>query len=217
MAHSYSSWSTYSKCAAKYKFSYIDKLPRSPPSPQMQRGTDIHASVEDYLNKKAERIENPVIHKMNGQYMDTIRSTMNLFPEYKFGLTKKFAFTPFDEPDAYIRGVIDLKAQKPDVLSLFEWKTGKMYDEHADQIHLYGMVGLIEHPKIKSVDVKIRYLDFGTDKMETYDRSQLTMMKLRWKDRLKQIDTDKTFAPNPSYMCRWCDFSREKGGPCKVA
>jgi hypothetical protein len=216
MPHSYSSWSTYNKCAAKYKFSYIDKLPRREPSPQMARGTRIHESVENYLLGNAERLDAEA-HKLNGLYMSDVRRYGALKPEHKFGLTKKFEMTEFDDPQAYLRGVIDLKAQTGEGLKLFEWKTGKMYEEHADQIHMYGMVGLIEHPKIKSVDVKIRYLDFGTDKMETYDRSQLTMMKLRWKDRLKQIDTDKTFAPNPSYMCRWCDFSRERGGPCKVA
>jgi hypothetical protein len=216
MAHSYSSWSTYNKCAAKYKFSYIDRLPRSPPSPQMQRGTDIHENVEHFLLGKEERIAHKDIHKINGMYMSGVKGLGGLSPEYKFGLTKKFEFTGFDD-NPYLRGVIDLKAHTEEELKLFEWKTGKMYDEHADQIHLYGMVGLIEHPEFKSVEVAIRYLDFGTDKREVYSKDQLKMMKLRWKDRLKQIDTDKTFAPNPSYMCRWCDFSREKGGPCKVA
>jgi len=182
----------------------------------MQRGTDIHSGVENFLLGTDERLPKE-IHKLNGMYMTGVKGLGALLPEYKFGLTKKFEFTEFDDSKAYLRGVIDLKTRTEEQVKLFEWKTGKMYDEHTDQAHLYAMVGLIEHPEFKNVEVSIRYLDFGTDKKEVYDRDQLKMMKLLWKGRLKQMDTDKTFSPNPSYMCRWCDFSRERGGPCRVA
>lgn len=212
MAHSYSSWSTYNKCAARYRYAYLDRLPGDPPSPQMERGTRIHESLEKYFLGEAKRLDKEV-HAQNGLYVSQIKGVHD--PEWKWGLTKKLEPTDFDAQDAYVRGVIDLRTAGEASLHLHEWKTGKMYEEHADQGHLYGMVGLLDSP-VETVKVTVRYLDFGTGTDFVYPQSELKMMQARWKDRFKKMDRDKTFAPNPSYLCRWCPYNRDRGGPCKV-
>jgi len=215
MPYSYSSWSTYNKCAAKYKYSYIDRIPGEAPSPQMARGTDLHDAVEKYLLGQLERMPKE-LHKLNGMYMEQIKASYDLYPEEKWAVDKKWEPVDFDDPNAFMRGVFDLRAEREGEIKIFEWKTGKMYDEHADQSHLYATVALTWYETQPKVPVDIRYLDFGTNKTETYSRDMYKMMKLRWRDRIKQIEKDKTFAPNPSYACRWCAYSGQKGGPCPV-
>jgi hypothetical protein len=45
---SFSQWETYNGCPAKWKFKSVLKVPGGPPGPAAARGTEIHASVEEY-------------------------------------------------------------------------------------------------------------------------------------------------------------------------
>ena len=52
---SYSRWSAWDECPAKYKYKHIDKLPE-PKSPAMAKGIEVHRQVAEYLESKtAER------------------------------------------------------------------------------------------------------------------------------------------------------------------
>jgi hypothetical protein len=44
----------------------------------------------------------------------------------------------------------------------------------------------------------------------------VTALKKKWEGRIKALFADDTFAPRPSdFACRFCDYSKEKGGPCE--
>ncbi|MGH7177683.1 MAG: PD-(D/E)XK nuclease family protein, partial [Tepidisphaeraceae bacterium] len=51
---SYSRWSTWDECPAKYKYKHIDKLPE-PKSPAMAKGIEAHRVVAEYLEGKVDQ------------------------------------------------------------------------------------------------------------------------------------------------------------------
>ena len=212
MAHSYSSISTHSKCARKYQYAYILRVPvKSIPSPQMERGTAVGESIENFMLRRSEQLH-PDIHKSHGQMMLSIRESTKCTPERKWAVTSDWKKTKFDSKDAWLRGVFDLDTPT----EVYEWKTGKVYDDHIDQRYLYGLIKLILEPKLDHTIVREVYFDQkGKDANQHFLRDHLEFMKQDWVGRVARVEGEKIFSPNPTYLCGYCSFSKQNGGPCE--
>jgi hypothetical protein len=103
------------------------------------------------------------------------------------------------------------------VLHICDYKSGREYPEHRDQLELYALMGLNMYPEVKRAEVSALYLDAGYYGNEgSILRGQIMDSKIAsWTNRAIRIFEDKHWAPNPSTNnCRFCDFSHKKGGPC---
>lgn len=223
MIYSYSSVSTFKQCALKFKFAYIDKVvvEQPVPSPAMERGSKIHDSVESFLLGKSEFLH-PEIHKNYGQFMTTLRQEPGrLLPEWKWGITWDFKPCSYDSPNCMVHGYMDLVIlpEKEDVnLPLYEWKTGKAYPEpHASQVWMYSTALMIHHPERPGVDAMVTYFDQTDYKKIYYPEGMMLEYKHTMRRSIDQIVFEKRYPPSPSFKCRWCNFSRDNGGPCHVA
>lgn len=216
MALSYSGWGTHHKCAAKYKYAYIDKLPQpTSPGPAAERGTRIHKSVEEYIAGTAPKMDKE-IHAKHGKFIHAISNTWDCTPELKWAFDKEWLPVDFKDKTARVRGVIDLVGAKPKDAAAWEWKTGKVYEDHLYQNHLYGLVMLATNPHIKRTTVTNYYFDQPTPAApHTYEQKELSLMKITWQERLDRVEQDTVYVPNPSYLCRYCAFSKAAGGPCR--
>jgi hypothetical protein len=216
--YSYSRLATFKKCPAKFKFNYIDKVD-APfiPSPAMERGTEIHNSLEMFVNGHSEMLH-PDIHEHYGQFFFSIRETADCTPEHKWGLDWDMKPCAYDDPNCMIRGFMDLRftveGERPQV---FEYKTGKVYPEHTHQMWLYGVATLLEMPDEEWVDVTAVYLDQKKNKKISYPQGMMNNYKFTLEREVKTIEDMPLdgFIPNPSWACRWCQFSRANGGPCQ--
>lgn len=216
MRFSYSKWATYQQCPAKFKYSYIDKLPRTPPGPAAQRGNDIHNSVEQFMLGNNERLHDD-IHSSFGQWLYSIRETTNTQPELKFTLDKDWNFINHNsKEDTYVTGFIDLCTdEEDDNVHIYEWKTGRVYDSHIEQRFLYGTIGLLLFPKCNSVTVHGVYFDQKkSPPPNTYHQETLDYSIETWDKRFSKVEQDEDYNPNPNFLCKYCDFSKDKGGPC---
>jgi hypothetical protein len=217
--YSYSRIATYSQCPLKFKFSYIDMVQvDSLPSPAMERGTEIHKTIEDYILGETEQLH-PDIHKTYGQFFMGLRANFECFPEEKMGATREFEPCDYDDPDVYIRGIIDLRIRpKPeinDIPTVYDHKTGKIYQDHVAQRAFYGILALINVPDIEHIRVTNIYVDLVKIASTDYYRGMLgDMIALLVKDKIEMIERDEYFPANPSFSCRWCKFSKHNGGPC---
>jgi hypothetical protein len=157
----------------------------------------------------------PDIHKKWGMYVEPLLQ-YDCFPEEEWAVNKKWLPVPFNDSKAWARGKFDLRVQAPDLLEIKEWKTGKVYEEHAYQKHLYATVALVLFPAYNSVTVTGVYFDQKQQPPpDEHSRADLSIMKMTWQDRFKRLERDKNFNPNPTFMCRYCDFSAAKQGPCR--
>lgn len=211
---SYSKLSTYETCAAKVKFRYIEKVP-SAKGPAAARGTMLHSSIEGYLLG-----EKTTLHSEVKSIVPIIKMVKTKSPliESKLAL-KEDLVTPVDwkSTEAFFRLVIDCAYTEPTKAFVQEWKSGKVYEDHASQRKIYGMGALIIWPNATEAEVTTYYIDQKHHEPLLVKRPDLTLMAWQLKQRLEKMAEDKYFAPRPGKYCFWCDYSRKKGGPCKVA
>lgn len=215
MAFSYSRYMTFKKCPLKYKFSYIDGLrPPFTESPAMARGTEIHQSIEDFLNGESEELH-PDIHEFYGQYFNSIRED-DVFPELPFSYNWEWNVCDFDSPDCMVRGFFDT-IHLYNGVNVLEYKTGKIYPEHVYQRTLYGIAARLAFPEGGPVSVTTMYLDQRKNKGGVVFDNMVEEAMPAWKNNFQRIiDTaPEDMVANPHFGCKWCEFSRKKGGPCQ--
>ena len=217
MAVSYSRWTTHKQCGLKYRFQYVDKIAvdRGEPSPALERGNRLHDNAENYVLGNCE-IDPDLAHV--AQRLFFMKENFDCSPEQSWGFDWEQNALDFDDESAELRGLWDLLVKHKESggpPSIFEYKTGKVYDDHKHQRHLYGLAALIHFPEVPHVEVITLYFDQKKEHSETFTREQVPAMLAEWKSRVEMMNLDGTWIPNPSWLCRYCDFSKDNGGPCR--
>lgn len=213
---SYSRYSTYQRCPAKFKFSYIEKLQvPAIPSIAADRGTLIHKTIEDHLNSVPNAEVHEDIRQHWGQWIMGLR-VAGVKPEVKWAFTRDWQPCDFEAPDYWVRGVWDGHILRDKKATVYDWKTGREYDSHKDQAYLYAMAAMTVHPEVDEVDVHFVYLDAKRSTPRYFSRSMYDIHKAQWISWLTAIENETLWPPRPDYTCRWCPFARENNGPCRL-
>lgn len=135
--------------------------------------------------------------------------------ELQLAVDRGWNSVPFDSPDAWWRGVLDYILVRTPVAHVYDWKTGKEYDDHYDQKQLYALGVFCTYPEVLEVRAVHVYLDTGRNTERVYSRYEVPSLRAQWEDRAGKALNATEFFPNPNYGCRWCGYSRSKGGPCR--
>lgn len=237
---SFSQWETYQQCPQKWKFGSIMKLPRTPPGPAAARGLHMHDRAEKFIKGELDDVNTwepglmfgdkkpAVIH---AKYIPMLMQFRNQ-PNGERYTEKKLAFDsewyvcgPTSEHAAFI-AVLDAarvggnRIDKNDCdngkVFVGEWKSGKPKDTHADQRKIYAMFAwkLWMNPH---VEVTTYYLEDTAppQRLTLKSESGFETLKAMWQGRVDEMATNSICAPRPGFHCRWCDFAKNKGGPCQ--
>jgi hypothetical protein len=211
---SYSRLSTYEDCPKQYFYAYKESLPSSrPSSPAAERGTNIHKSAEEYL-LDVRKIYPPELQKVAGHAM--LLKGKRAKPEVKLAVKDDWTPCSFDDPEAYLRAVIDILYLEENVLHIQDWKTGQVYDTHAVQLETYVAIAAAHHPEATEYRGRCVYIDQGvisTPKVTPAER--LKPIRLLLDGRIKNAETDEIFPVRAGQHCRWCGYSKRHGGPCE--
>jgi hypothetical protein len=100
-------------------------------------------------------------------------------------------------------------------VEIIDWKTGKQYEENKDQVELFAMTAMVRYPETEKVITRLAYFDSGAQVMNEFDAKDREALKAKWAAKVRPMFEDTVFAPKPSEKCRWCNFSKSKGGPCR--
>lgn len=230
-AWSYSRYSDYKQCPLRFKLKYIDKLPE-PGSPQMQRGSDIHKEGELWLKKpsgKGKPARLPDSYKHFKEEMEQLRGLAPLV-EQQWGFTRQWTPTGWFGQDTWLRIICDVAVlYDDDTAEVIDFKTGRKYDTNEEQVELFSSGVFMKFPNVRHVTTRLWYLDqekdnevireYGREPGMTNDNGDklLSFEEIRndWEKKVVAMFKDKRFAPTPNDKCRWCSFSKAKGGPCK--
>jgi len=212
MPWSLSQYNLYKKCPTAYKFRVVEQR-ADPAGPAAARGTDIHAQLESYL--------------ATGKWSGNIREFTRLkaedmraqtyVAEMRIALNSEWEPVEWKDPTAWVRGVVDAFRCAVEEINMGEWKTGKVYDDHVNQRRLYLVLALSMFPGVQRAKIETIYADQDHAQSSELAREDLTAEQEYWKEAAKPMLQDTFFSPRPGVHCRWCTFSREKGGPCQVA
>lgn len=204
---SYSRLSTYEKCPAKLKFSL--SLPRGAMHPAAQRGTDVHATVEDFLTGASKKL-----HEVVEQFRHVFEKVRNHDPfvEHKIAVNEKWKLANWD--DCWGRAVIDAAYIDGDSVEILEWKTGRVYEDHQEQRKLYLLFSMVQWPAAQNYRVQTYYFDQGKKLKLEMEKDDVLRIKDDFNARISIMAGDDIMAPRPGEACRFCDYSRYKSGPC---
>jgi len=208
--HSFSSIKLYQKCPYAYACRYILNLPEET-SAAMDRGTRLHKLAEDYLLGNISQC--PYDLKKVGMRIFWMQQR-KAKPEETWLLDADWK--PTDNPKvAKIKAIIDVHYTDNGVLYLHDYKSGRAYPDHADQLELYSLIGLQRYPDAKRVESSAIYIDSGN---EGFTRSILPAMfshyQKRWVEVLRRLDSEEEFGPSAGTHCLRCAYGASKGGPC---
>ncbi len=223
---SFSRFSHYTKCPLAAKLSIIDRLPQAE-SAAMARGDAIHKQAAGYISGAVEHLpESLMLFKDLFQDLRA-RFEDDVTVEDTWALRRDWSVTTWDDwQGCWLRIKTDAVRLTDEHLDILDWKTGKFspqYNvaEYELQLELYSLGALLLYggaiPDI-TVSPHLIYLDHGIvypQKAVVYTMKDLAGLKLAWEHRTRPMLNDRTFAPNPGQQCTWCNFSKEKGGPCQ--
>lgn len=207
---SYSALSTYKECAAKYAYSYIYNLPWAG-SAAMERGTRLHGLCEDYMKDPAMPV--PYDVRKISRELDKFR-TKGAKAEEVWLATKDWGST-VDQGEAWVKAIVDVHYIEGGTLFCYDYKSGREYPGHRDQLQLYSILGLLKYPQVQRAESGAVYIDGGYTGMEgSIIRPMLPVLIKKWDDDAKRMEADADFIANPGSACRWCPYKKSDGGPC---
>lgn len=215
---SYSRWSLWRKCPQAFRYKTIDKLP-DPAGTAMLRGREVHTAMEKYVTGEVD--ERP---KEAGKFtamVDAIRAwepDLRLV-EQQMGYDRHQRPAQWFGPNTYYRFVWDvglLDAAMPTHVEIVDWKTGKPYGSYTDQMQLFSIPAFLKYPKAETVRTHLVFLDNEYTDSMTFTRDQFPTINDTWRANAAMMEADQSFPATPSRdACRFCNFSRHKGGPCQ--
>jgi hypothetical protein len=208
--HSYSSIKKYQECPAAYGYSYIQKLPDEP-SAAMMRGTRLHKLAEDYMNNTNMPV--PYDIKKVGLKIFQLRE-LGAKAEQVWLLDSDWNRVEHQD-NAKIKAIVDVHRLTGDLLKLHDYKSGREYPSHADQLEFYATVGLFHTPSAKRAEASAIYFDTGHEgATRSIIRDMLPFYREKWGTYIDTMDNDRSFGATAGSHCNRCAYSSKNGGPC---
>jgi len=240
---SFSRYWDWNQCPAKANWKYIVKLKtpemtqrdadlrsgKLPPGP-LERGAEIADQAKNYLKGKIKQVP-AYLMPVATVYRELKKKGSQLTVEDSWGFTKQWMpCSPTDWDRCWLRITIDVAFAEPlpknegegDILHIRDNKSGKFDErkaiEYQEQLELYGAAGFCKYPTVQAVDAQLIYSDLGILHPKVpmkFSVDELPLLQRAWEKRVRPMMNDRRFPPRPGYYCRWCDFSKARGGPCK--
>lgn len=219
-AWSYSRYAAYANCPLQFAEKFLTGW-KDPGSPAMDRGNDIHKASAAFVSNVAdtlprEAMQNPVVL----QTMQEIRSvpTDKKQVEQQWGYTSDFKATGWFGADTWFRSVLDAGVMYDDLTyELVDWKTGKRYGSNDEQMETQALAVMGRFAPVKHVTTRLVYIDeAGSNPFEfaEFPATHKEKLAAKWRNKVSPMFNDTVFAPRPNDKCRFCHFSRDKGGKC---
>ena len=206
---SYSSITTFEKCARKYHRLRILKDVKDESGPEAQYGTDFHLAAEQFV-----RDDTPMPDRFQS-FAPIVKSVKQLpgekYVELKFGVKRGAeGWEPcgFFDDDVEWRGIADLMVVNESNGRLLDWKTGKNAT-YADirQLDLMAGAMFVLFPQLETIKGALAYVVSGNLIPKEYyweDMNQYLTVFDPVMQRLKAAEENDVWNPTPSPLCGWC-------------
>lgn len=220
---SFSAYTQYLRCPLSVFFERVQRV-RMPEekSPVLERGDRVHKAAETYVSTSGRPQMIPELRHYADRLKDFRRRRARTELEWAF--TSAWTPTGWLAPDAWLRMKLDVLHEQtaPPAVYVGDYKTGRVYPEHAQQRSLYGLGALTlvklgalaGGAKATTVTVEHLYTDTTQLATEQYGLKDLEPLKAEWVRRTEQMLNDTTYNAQPGNHCRWCKFAVSRGGPC---
>lgn len=218
-AWSFSRWNDYRKCAKYAFFKHVLRM-KEPGNDAMTRGGEIGTLAEEFAKANPRKKCPPELQTFEQEFreLQKIHKKTGVRSEEEWAFTQFWAPTGWFDKDAWCRVKVDCFYAVNRKGMVIDYKTGKVNENHLEQLSLYALAALVMVDDIDEVEVQLWYTDQGIQKPDSpqvYTRADLPALKKEWAANTKPMLSDGRFAEKPGKACTWCHFSKGKGGPCK--
>lgn len=226
---------TFKECPAKFKFQYIQKLPRKEWAHhvfgnllhkalelfhlEILRGsTDpFHIIMSECFKKAYEKYKGRISPPQRKEAWDilnmylkkiTVEKSKNILPDVLF-VEKEFWI--LIDNTVLLNGFIDRVQMDPDgVMHVSDYKTTKKkkYLKNDNfQLLTYAFVMCLEDPDIQKIRTSYSLLRHGFEEMgREYTRSEVMEVEALFLAAAEKIKEEQLWRANPTPLCGFCDF-----------
>jgi len=222
--YSISRLNLYEQCPHAYRVVYLEGVPRGSDEAR-DRGRQLHEMVAQYLERLiadqrptdwewARQAIPPDALPEVADIWESFYTTFTLPPsldapgvERELAFDRKWRPVKFDSKRARFRMVIDFHFRQGELGVIVDWKTSRAMDgaEKNLQLMAYGW-GLKQavYPDIKEVLLRLHFLRYGREREVLLEPADLEGVPDLLEDKIRVIEKDKTFDPNPGSFCGTC-------------
>lgn len=215
-AWSYSRLSQYEQCPLLFKEKFVTKSIPTDDTPAMIRGKEIHDGIAKFLQGKAEGVpRDALVFPRMEQIIAEIHAFPDKIVEQQWGFNANWLPTGWFGNDTWFRSILDVGLlYEDDTGESVDWKTGKKYGSNMDQMKSQAVAMFGRYRNLKTVTVRLAYLDSGDEEIEDIQKHHVPSIKADFERRVAKMLADDILAPRPNDKCRFCPISRSKGGKC---
>lgn len=205
IAWSWSRLDCFEKCPKQFYEKNISKSVKFEQTPQMERGSRIHDSLEAALKGTQLPPElnhvTPIIAAIKAVSWDTTDVEVELAYRQDMSRTRWFA------KDVWLRVKHDFVGVVGDRAVVYDWKTGKNYG-YTDQLKLYAGEVFHRYPNVTEVNTAYVYVDAKDKCAQKWTRDQYNEIWDDFGERAELIqiaNQNGDWPPKPSkFNCKWC-------------
>jgi hypothetical protein len=202
---SFSSLKDFVNCPRQYNEVKIKQNYTKSVTQQMQYGTEVHKALEEYVRDDKPL---PDFYKRFKNTVDALKEIPGeRYIEYKMALREDHTPCGFNDPDYWVRGIVDLMIVDGDTAFVTDYKTGSAKYPDTKQLMLMALMTFAHLPQVKYVRGGLVFLMHNAFVNEDYNRDKIDMYWGRFTPdimRLKLALESDTWTPNPSPLCGWC-------------
>lgn len=202
---SFSSLKDFINCPRQYHETKVLKRFTKKVTEQMNYGTVVHKALEDYVRDGAPLAKNYERYRALIDPLLEIEGVRH--PELKMALRVDRTPCDFDDPEYWVRGIVDFLVIDGDIAFIVDYKTGSARYPDLKQLKLMALMVFAHYPEVTRIKAGLLFVAHNMFIDEEYHRDQMNFL---WEffiaplNRLRiAVDTD-TWTPNPTPLCGWC-------------
>lgn len=195
---SYSKLNQYEKCPYAL---VLKKLHKQAPNEHMERGSRIHTALENFIKDEGNIPPEADHFTLSLNHLKRQKAQ----PEYKLFVNKDWQ--PCAEADAWGMGILDLLYTHEHIISVIDYKTGKVNaTAHADQKQTYALLTAAHYPD-RPINVDFWYVDQKKSIPTLFTPDVIPKYQEVLTRRLTIMENDTALNPKPSkWNCKLCNY-----------
>jgi hypothetical protein len=201
---SYSRLTGFEACPKKFYHLNVAKTVKEAPNEKTDYGTKVHEAFAKYLTKGTAL---PLAMRQYRAMLDLIKQQPGEHVvEQKVAINADYAPTGWFDADVYCRVISDLTILHGQKAAMFDWKTGRPYDDFT-QLRLAGAVLFLLAPEIEEIILSFVWLQNKTvtkDRMTKADGQQVWVNLAPRIQRYQNAHHLQAFPATPGVHCKWC-------------
>jgi len=213
----FSKMETYKACKKKFYYQYIEKRKEgSEGNAAMERGGKIHETIEAYLQGWITSMPEAQVDPVWQPRLDELKAKPLFTSEQAIGLDNKWKpLKNWFQEGTWVRAKMDADYFEEQTVGVVDFKTGKFRVPSDEQIELYAIIGISKHPTATKARAEYWFLDMDDAYTKEYTAEYLAARRKYYEEFANKLYTTEVWPEEPSRECKWCPFSKSKGGPCK--